>query len=154
MYSLKRQVYSRRQKKFSVAFWYNVRLNDWPAQHKRKKYDLETHVQRNACILQMHTTHRLFEIVTCNCIIWNCFVNLNVIHARASWATFDEHAVFNVLDWVLFSISRWRSRRLWRITLHQEVSSFPSVCSRWVALFIFFQRVLSMFKLVADYFKF
>ena len=27
-------------------------LNDRRAQHKRKKYNLETHVQRNACVLQ------------------------------------------------------------------------------------------------------
>ena len=57
--------------------------------------------------------------------------------AHLKWAPFNEHVVFNVLDWVLLSNSRWRSGRLWRIPLHKEVSPFSSVCSGWVTLFIF-----------------
>ena len=48
----------------------------WPAQHKRKKYDLETHGQRNACVLQ----DAYYAAFSWNCYVqkhhWNCYVHL------------------------------------------------------------------------------
>ena len=43
----------------------------------------------------------------------------------------------------------------WRITLHKDGNPFPSVCSRWVALFIFFpESFVYVLVTVAEYFKF
>ena len=45
-------------------------LNDWPAQYQRKKYNLETHGQQNAWVLQ-DAYYAPF--------IWNCYVHLHCL---------------------------------------------------------------------------